>query len=118
MADDREVLRILWDGRIPVCFTLNADEVFTLEQPEPFYVSYFNSNTTCGIHNHHTSITIKVTPMTPSFSVNFHYQLLLPRVSYLPVVTDKVTKHFQRAVKPDMDTSGIWFDFNGQPLKW
>ena len=39
MADDREVLRILWDGRIPVCFTLNADEVFTLEQPEPFYVS-------------------------------------------------------------------------------
>ena len=40
MADDREVLRILWDGRIPVCFTLNADEVFTLEQPEPFYVSF------------------------------------------------------------------------------
>ncbi|XP_028394715.1 autophagy protein 5-like [Dendronephthya gigantea] len=81
MADDREVLRILWDGRIPVCFTLNADEVFTLEQPEPFY-------------------------------------LLLPRVSYLPVVTDKVTKHFQHSIKPDMNTTSIWFDFNGQPLKW
>ncbi|XP_046845360.1 autophagy protein 5-like isoform X1 [Xenia sp. Carnegie-2017] len=81
MADDREVLRILWDGRIPVCFSLNSDEVFTLEQPEPFY-------------------------------------LLLPRVSYLPVVTDKVTKHFQSAIKPDKDTSSIWFDFNGQSLKW
>lgn len=81
MADDREVLRILWDGRIPVCFTLNKDEVFTMEQPEPFY-------------------------------------LLLPRVSYLPIVTDKVTKHFQRAIKPDVNTNTVWFDFNGQPLKW
>lgn len=81
MADDREVLRILWDGRIPVCFTLNKDEVFTMEQPEPFF-------------------------------------LLLPRVSYLPIVTDKVQKHFQRAIKPDVNTSRIWFDFNGQVLKW
>lgn len=81
MADDREVLRILWDGRIPVCFTLSKDEVFTMEQPEPFY-------------------------------------LLLPRVSYLPIVTDKVQKHFQRAIKPEVSTTGIWFDFNGQPLKW
>jgi hypothetical protein len=47
MADDREVLRILWDGRIPVCFTLNADEVVALEEPEPFYVSLI-VNILCG----------------------------------------------------------------------
>lgn len=39
-------------------------------------------------------------------------------MSYLPIVTDKVTKHFQRAIKPDVNTNTVWFDFNGQPLKW
>ena len=39
MADDREVLREIWEGRIPVCFTLSQDEITTVEQPEPFYVS-------------------------------------------------------------------------------
>ena len=53
MADDREVLREVWDGRIPAVFTLAASEVETLTAPEPYY-------------------------------------LLLPRQSYLPLVTDKV----------------------------
>lgn len=39
MADDREVLREIWEGRIPVCFTLSQDEITTVEQPEPYYVS-------------------------------------------------------------------------------
>ena len=39
MADDREVLRETWEGRIPVCFTLSQDEITTVEQPEPYYVS-------------------------------------------------------------------------------
>jgi autophagy-related protein 5 len=38
MADDREILRETWDGRIPICFTLSPDEVYTMEQPDPFYV--------------------------------------------------------------------------------
>ena len=38
MADDREVLREVWEGRIPVCFVLSQDEIATLEQPEPYYV--------------------------------------------------------------------------------
>ncbi|KAF6734071.1 Autophagy protein 5 [Oryzias melastigma] len=51
MADDKDVLRDVWFGRIPTCFTLNPDEV-TEREAEPYY-------------------------------------LLLPRVSYLPLVTDK-----------------------------
>ena len=39
MADDIENLRAIWDGKIPVCFTLSSDEVFTVEQPEPMFVS-------------------------------------------------------------------------------
>lgn len=41
MAEDREVLRYIWDGRLPVCFNLSSDEVVTVEQPDPYYVSCF-----------------------------------------------------------------------------
>lgn len=39
MAEDREVLREVWDGRLPVCFSLSSDEVVAMQQPDPFYVS-------------------------------------------------------------------------------
>ena len=41
MAEDNEVLRETWEGKIAVCFVLASDEVFSVEQPEPFYVSSF-----------------------------------------------------------------------------
>uniref|UniRef100_A0A8B9H0G7 ATG5 autophagy related 5 homolog (S. cerevisiae) n=1 Tax=Astyanax mexicanus TaxID=7994 RepID=A0A8B9H0G7_ASTMX len=63
MADDKDVLRDVWFGRIPTCFTLYPDEV-TEREAEPFY-------------------------------------LLLPRVSYLTLVTDKVKKHFLKVVKTE-----------------
>lgn len=52
MASDREVLRIIWEGQIPVCFQADPDEVDG-GQPEHFY-------------------------------------LLVSRLSYLPLITDKV----------------------------
>lgn len=53
MANDREVLRLIWEGQIPVCFQADADEVSGVRQPENFY-------------------------------------LMVSRLSYLPLVTDKV----------------------------
>lgn len=46
MANDREVLREIWDGKIPVCFTLDSEEICELQGPDPFYLmvprlSYF-----------------------------------------------------------------------------
>ncbi|GBP67343.1 Autophagy protein 5 [Eumeta japonica] len=46
MANDREVLREIWDGKLPVCFQLDQDEITEIQQPDPFYVmvprlSYF-----------------------------------------------------------------------------
>lgn len=38
MADDKDVLRDVWFGRIPTCFTLNQDEA-TEREAEPYYVS-------------------------------------------------------------------------------
>jgi len=53
MANDREILRHVWEGKIPVCFHADPDEVVGLHQPDAFY-------------------------------------LMIPRLSYLPLVTDKV----------------------------
>ncbi|XP_013877070.1 autophagy protein 5 isoform X2 [Austrofundulus limnaeus] len=44
-------------------------------------------------------------------------QLLLPRVSYLPLVTDKVKKHFLKVMKAE-DVEEMWFEYEGTPLKW
>lgn len=57
MANDREVLRIVWEGQIPVCFQVDPDEIDGVQQPENFY-------------------------------------LMISRLSYLPLVTDKVKMHF------------------------
>lgn len=80
MADDKEVLREVWEGRLPVCFNMSPDEITTVEQPEPCY-------------------------------------LLVPRISYFPLVTDKVFRHFQKASNQD-DINEMWLEYNGQPLKW
>jgi autophagy-related protein 5 len=82
MAEDREVLREVWDGHIPVCLTLSQEEVVLMQRPDPYYV-------------------------------------MLPRVSYFPLVIDKVTKHFLRFVaETDQNTANMWLDFDGQPIKW
>ncbi|XP_057195595.1 autophagy protein 5 isoform X2 [Triplophysa rosa] len=79
MADDKDVLRDVWFGRIPACFTLSPEEI-TEREAEPYY-------------------------------------LLLPRVSYLTLVTDKVKKHFLKVMKTE-DVEEIWFEYEGSPLKW
>uniref|UniRef100_A0A673JH48 Autophagy protein 5 n=1 Tax=Sinocyclocheilus rhinocerous TaxID=307959 RepID=A0A673JH48_9TELE len=79
MAEDKDVLRDVWFGRIPACFTLSPEET-TEREAEPYY-------------------------------------LLLPRVSYLTLVTDKVKKHFLRVMKAE-DVEEMWFEYEGTPLKW
>jgi hypothetical protein len=60
MSEDREVLREVWQGRIPACFHLTSDDLYTVAVPEPYY-------------------------------------LMLPRLSYLMLVTDKVTLKYSRS---------------------
>uniref|UniRef100_A0A336JYM0 Autophagy protein 5 n=1 Tax=Culicoides sonorensis TaxID=179676 RepID=A0A336JYM0_CULSO len=81
MASDREVLREIWDGNIPVCFQLDPDEAVGLQKPEVFY-------------------------------------LMIPRLSYFPIVTDKVKKHFLRYVPNEYQDNEMWLSFNTTPLKW
>ncbi|XP_014223601.1 autophagy protein 5 [Trichogramma pretiosum] len=84
MANDREVLREIWEGKVPVCFQLDPEEVYDLQAPDPFY-------------------------------------LMVPRLSYFPLCTDKVRKHFMRHVQQegqDKPENEMWLEFNGIPLKW
>lgn len=80
MADDREILKELWEGRIPVRFSLPLEEVDSGEEPESIY-------------------------------------LMLPRLSYFPLVTDKVNKHFSKYVNQEEATE-MWLAYSEQPLKW
>lgn len=61
MANDREVLREIWDGKLPICFQLDQEEIMDIQQPDPFYV-------------------------------------MVPRLSYFPLVIDKVYYHIHTSV--------------------
>nr|CAG4645034.1 EOG090X0BB3 [Leptodora kindtii] len=81
MAEDREVLREIWEGRLPVCFTMAADEVSSPTAPDPFY-------------------------------------LMIPRMTYFPLIIDKVRRHFIRSLSSDKTDSEMWLEFEMKPLKW
>ena len=61
MGEDREVLREVWQGRIPTAFTLASEDVTSIS-PQTFY-------------------------------------LMLPRLSYFALVSDKVSHIFFRKKK-------------------
>lgn len=81
MANDREVLREVWEGKLPICFKLDAEEVVDIQQPDPIY-------------------------------------LMVPRLSYFPLVIDKVRKHFIKYITSEKQDQMMWLSYNGQPLKW
>jgi len=89
MGEDREVLREVWSGRIPTCFTLaprspESTQHFGSTEIDPFY-------------------------------------LMLPRLSYINLVTEKVRKHFSRFLiaTSDLEKEDMWFSdkSTGLPLK-
>jgi autophagy-related protein 5 len=41
MAEDKEILREIWDGKLPVCFKL-AESEWRSSEPEEIYVKIIN----------------------------------------------------------------------------
>ncbi|KAI5616888.1 autophagy protein 5, partial [Silurus asotus] len=113
MADDKDVLRDVWYGRIPACFTLYPDEV-TDREAEPFYVRITNILYKMDKFKDLRPVVLN---LFGAVTDCFFLQLLLPRVSYLMLVTDKVKKHFLKVVKAE-DVEEMWFEYEGTPLKW
>jgi len=89
MAEDHEVLRQVWDGRVPVSFILASNEVGSVEQPDRLF-------------------------------------MLVSRMTYFPLVIDRVQRYFQRYTSADKSSAGaasalvdIWLeDDNGSPVRW
>ncbi|KAG5882131.1 hypothetical protein JTB14_005960 [Gonioctena quinquepunctata] len=46
------------------------------------------------------------------------FYLMVPRLSYFPLVTDKVRKHFARFVASEKSDQEMWLEYSGAPLKW
>jgi len=47
--------------------------------------------------------------------------VMLPRMSYLPLATDKVRRHFSSQLQPGPGQSAeaeLWFSYGGTPLRW
>lgn len=79
---DKEVLREIWQGKLPLCFKLHPDDVNGMHRPEPYY-------------------------------------MMVPRVTYFPLVLDRVVKYFYRFMDQSKQTvDDLWLDYDGQPLKW
>lgn len=79
---DKEVLREIWHGQLPLCFKLHPDDVSGRHLPEPYY-------------------------------------MMVPRVTYFPLVLDRVVKYFNRFADQSKEVvTDMWLDYDGQPLKW
>lgn len=84
MAEDTEVLRQVWDGRVPVSFSLATDEICSVDQPE-------------------------------------HVFLLVHRMSYFPLVLDRVQRYFNRFLNQHAGNGPgeMWLeDETGMPVQW
>ena len=45
------------------------------------------------------------------------FQMLVPRVTYFPIVLDKVDAHFRRVSGADREDMP-WLEYKRSPLKW
>lgn len=78
---DKEVLRDIWNGQLPLCFKLHPDDVSGMHRPEPYY-------------------------------------MMVPRVTYFPIVLDRVVKYFNRFMDQSKNsTDEMWLDYEGQHIK-
>lgn len=79
---DKEVLREIWHGQLPLCFKLHPDDVSGMHRPEPYY-------------------------------------MMVSRVTYFPLVLDRVVKYFNRFMDQNKQAiNDMWLDYDGQPIKW
>ncbi|CAG2183358.1 unnamed protein product, partial [Oppiella nova] len=92
MAEDADVLRQVWHSYLPIAFRLAANEVTSLQEPDPYY-------------------------RKQPFSVSS--QAMVSRMTYFPLVLEKVVKHLSRfCAQNAAQNHDLWLDFEGTPLKW
>ena len=100
MAEDKEILKEIWEGKLPLCIKLSTDECASTE-PDGLFVSIF--------------LILKV---KSNCLKSFKIKLLVPRQSYFFLIKEKIQRYFSEYVSPSIKNNEIWLDFNGIPLKW
>jgi len=95
MVEDQYIAKKSWGGQVPVVFDLAVSEITSLETPPSFFVSTF---------------------VNSPGSSDLRRQALLPRISYLPVVTSAVRNHFLPFAPAREDE--MWFESSFVALKW
>ena len=106
MAEDREVLRSIWSGQIPICFQLSSEEIVAFQKPDPVYVSTFFR---------HREFDLLIS----QFHSHIQTQIMCPRISYFPLVMDKVIKYFSRFVEQSKQQgTDLWIEYEDRPIKW
>ncbi|KAH1081939.1 hypothetical protein J1N35_021700 [Gossypium stocksii] len=88
-----------------------------------------SSNPSPRIPSHHSSSSSSCSGQPLSFAFLFlflffyicfanskPFQILAPRIGYLPLLAPLIKPYFSSTLPPGVDT--IWFDYNGLPLKW
>lgn len=79
---NKEILRDLWNGKLPLRFSLHSDDVDGMHEPDPYF-------------------------------------MMVSRVTYFPLVIDKVVKYFYRFINQSkQSTNDLWIDYDGQPIRW
>ena len=94
LGEDRQVLREVWDGRVPVCFRLADNEVHTVSAPDPFYlliprITYFQlvidkvrRHFSRNVHPDHQNCDVWLecenTPLKWHYPVGLQFDLMAP----------------------------------------
>lgn len=54
--------------------------------------------------------------LTDLFVIFLLFQILAPRLGYLPLLVRQIKPFFSNSLPPGVDT--VWFEYKGLPLKW
>lgn len=102
-----EARKYVWGGAIPLQIHLHESEVTTLPPPLPALVLVIFS-----------FFVRKAKPIIIIIDdyYGFRFQILAPRIGYLPLLVPHIKPHFSSTLPPGVDT--VWFDYKGLPLKW
>ncbi|CAG2180460.1 unnamed protein product, partial [Oppiella nova] len=109
MAEDADVLRQVWHSYLPIAFRLAANEVTSLQEPDPYYV--WHSYLPIAFRLAANEVTSLQEPDP--------YYAMVSRMTYFPLVLEKVVKHLSRfCAQNAAQNNDLWLDFEGTPLKW
>lgn len=111
-----EAQKYVWEGAIPLQIHLHESEVTTLPPPPPTLVSHILYFFPFASLSFSLKKKIKKSNWFCNLIKKIQFQILAPRIGYLPLLVGLIRPYFSSALPPGVDT--VWFEYKGLPLKW